>query len=134
MRAKDLAGNKDANTTQKMAVTGAVSFSGQVQPMLASYCQGGNCHSGGSPQDGLSLSSAANSYAGLVSKPSAHCTGDLRVTPSMPDKSYLVWKLQGMSPVGQCTLVGSRMPVGGMLSAGDMNTIRQWITAGALNN
>jgi len=30
--------------------------------------------------------------------------------------------------------VGSRMPLGGVLPAGDIDTIRRWISEGALDN
>lgn len=132
VRAQDPANNREMNTTEKTATTGVISFAGQVQPIFEGSCGGGNCHSGASPQDGLDLASAAKSYMALVSKMSSVCTGETRVVPSMPDKSYLMWKLQGVG-MGLC-YSGNRMPVGGMLSAGDMNTVRGWIVAGAMNN
>lgn len=130
-RAQDPTGNRETNTVEKSATTGTISFAGQVFPIFNGSCGGANCHTGGSPQDGLDLSSAAKAHMTLVSQASAHCTSDLRVAPSMPDKSYLLWKL-GLG-MGAC-LVGNRMPPGGNLSAGDINTIRGWIAAGALNN
>jgi len=132
VRAQDPANNRETNSIEKTATTGVISFMGQVQPVFAAACGGGNCHSGASPQDGLDLSSAAKSYMSLVSKMSSVCTTETRVVPSMPDKSYLIWKLVGMG-MGTC-YQGNRMPVGGMLSAGDMNTVRGWISAGAMNN
>jgi hypothetical protein len=132
VRAQDPTNNRETNTTEKSATTGVISFTGQVQPIFASSCGGGNCHSGAMPKDGLDLSSAASSYAALVSKMSSICVTETRVVPSMPDKSYLIWKLIGMGS-GTC-YQGSRMPPGGMLSAGDMNTVRGWISAGAMNN
>lgn len=130
-RAQDPAGNRETNTVERTATTGSISFAGQVFPIFNGSCGGGSCHTGGSPQDGLDLSSAAKAHMTLVSQASARCTSDLRVAPSMPDKSYLLWKL-GLG-MGAC-LVGNRMPPGGNLSAGDINTIRGWIAAGALNN
>ena len=132
VRAQDPANNRETNSVEKTATTGVISFMGQVQPVFAGSCGGGNCHSGASPRDGLDLSTAAKSYMSLVSTMSSVCTGETRVVPSMPDKSYLIWKLVGMG-MGTC-YEGGRMPVGGMLSAGDMNTVRGWISAGALNN
>ncbi len=130
-RAQDPAGNRETNTVEKTATTGTISFTGQVFPIFNGSCGGANCHTGGSPQDGLDLSSAAKARMSLVNQASAHCTSDLRVAPNMPDKSYLLWKL-GLG-MGAC-LVGNRMPSGGNLSAGDINTIRGWIAAGALDN
>lgn len=130
-RAQDPSGNRETNIVEKTATTGSIGFAGQVWPIFNGSCGGASCHTGGSPQDGLDLNSAAKAYMSLVSQPSAHCTSDLRVSPNMPDKSYLLWKL-GLG-MGAC-LVGNRMPSGGNLSAGDINTIRGWIAAGALNN
>ena len=132
VRAQDPANNRESNTTEKGATTGVISFMGQVQPILAGFCGGGSCHTGASPQNGLDLSSTAKSYMTLVSQASSACPGETRVVPSMPDKSYLVWKLVGQG-MGAC-FQGGRMPPGGMLSPGDMNTIRGWISAGANNN
>lgn len=130
-RAQDPSGNRETNTVERMATTGSISFATHVFPIFNGSCGGANCHTGGSPQDGLDLSSAAKAHMTLVSQASAHCTSDLRVAPNMPDKSYLLWKL-GLG-MGAC-LVGNRMPSGGNLSVGDINTIRGWIAAGALNN
>ena len=132
VRAQDPANNRESNTTEKSATTGVISFMGQVQPIFAVSCGGGSCHTGASPQNGLDLSSPAKSFMTLVSQASSACPGETRVVPSMPDKSYLVWKLVGQG-MGAC-FQGGRMPPGGMLSAGDMNTVRGWISAGANNN
>lgn len=132
VRAQDPANNRETNSIERTATTGVISLVGQVQPIFSASCGGGSCHGATLPQDGLDLSSAAKSYMSLVSKMSSVCTAETRVVPGMPDKSYLMWKLQGAG-MGLC-FQGGRMPVGGMLSAGDMNTLRGWIAAGAMNN
>ena len=49
-----------------------------------------------------------------------------RVEPGDPDMSYLVWKIEGRSGI-----VGARMPLGGVLPDENIQTIRDWIEAGA---
>lgn len=58
------------------------------------------------------------------------CPTDTLVKPSLPDQRYLVWKRMGAGPCFQ----GVKMPPGGGISEGDLNTVRGWIMAGALNN
>lgn len=134
VRARDEAGNFDMNTTEKSAKTGAsmVSFKTDVQPILDGACTG--CHGAMSPAAMLDLSSAAASYAALVSKASVQCPTDPRVVPSSPDKSYLMWKIKGAAPMGGC-YKGVQMPKGGSpLSSAQMATVNDWIAAGAPNN
>jgi len=57
----------------------------------------------------------------------------LRVKAGDPDSSYLVHKIQGTQ--GTVGGSGGRMPLGrSPLSQDNINTIRDWISAGALNN
>jgi hypothetical protein len=126
-RAVDLSANIDTNVVEQSAVTGDISFSGQVQPVLDA-CVG--CHGGAMPQQGLSLTDAATSYMNLVGRASTECSTTSLVKPGQPALSYLIWKFQGM---GTC-FTGSQMPPDRPLSAGDFNTVRGWILAGAPNN
>lgn len=130
VRAQDTAGNIAVNTTEQSAKTVALSFSGQVQPIFTATCTGPACHAGAKPQQGLNLSSAASSYAGLVNVASQQCPATKLVLPLQPDMSYMVWKIQG---AGTC-FTGSQMPKGAPLSAAQISTIRSWISAGAPNN
>jgi hypothetical protein len=130
VRAQDTAGNIAVNTIEKSAKTAALSFSGQVQPIFTATCTGPACHSGAKPQQGLNLSSAASSYAGLVNIASQQCPTTKLVLPLQPDMSYMVWKIQG---AGTC-FTGSQMPKGAPLSAAQIATIRSWVSAGAPNN
>ncbi len=92
-------------------------------------CTAGNCHGGG--QGGLTLGSAAVSYASLVGVAAVGCANETRVIAGDAANSYLLKKLQGTQP-GGC---GARMPVGGAaLDAIDIGNITNWINRGALNN
>ena len=83
--------------------------------------------------DGLpgiqNLSSAANSFAALVNVASLEVTSLKRVSPNDADNSYIIQKLEGTQTVG------ARMPFGGpYLSQAQIDDIKGWINAGALNN
>lgn len=90
-------------------------------------CASSNCHSGGSPAAGLNLESA-NSYTMLVGVTSSQDAAVMRVLPGNPDASYLVQKLEGTASSG-----GS-MPPSGALDQATIDTIRQWITDGAIDD
>jgi CHRD domain/Bacterial Ig domain len=90
------------------------------------------CHNGsGSALPGsMNLSSAAASFAALVSVPSVEQGSVLRVAPNDPDASYLVRKLEGAAGIS-----GARMPLGGpFLDQATIDQVRSWIAAGAQNN
>jgi hypothetical protein len=89
-------------------------------------CATANCHSGGNPPANLNLE-AVNSYAMLVGIPSSQDAGIERVNPGNPNQSYLIRKLENMGNVGV-------MPPSGMLAQPVIDTIRQWITAGAVDD
>ncbi|MCH8135540.1 MAG: Ig-like domain-containing protein [Proteobacteria bacterium] len=89
-------------------------------------CAGSSCHSGVNPRANLNLE-AANSYAMLVGIASDQDGGIERVNPGSPDLSYLIRKLENIGGVGV-------MPPSGMLAQPVIETIRQWITAGALDD
>jgi len=101
----------------------AVSYAADVQPIWNSHCIG--CHGAGG-NAGLDLRASAGPAA-LVNVAATGYAGS-RVVPGDPDASVLTRKLQG-DPT-----TGDRMPLGGALSAGQIETIRSWIAAGALNN
>lgn len=134
VRARDEAGNSDMNVIEKSAKAGAsmVSFKTDVQPILAAAC--GGCHGAMSPAAMLDLSTATASFSALVNKASVQCPTDPRVVPSSPAKSYLMWKLNGMAPMGGC-YKGVQMPKGASpLSTAQLATVNDWIAAGAVNN
>jgi methionine-rich copper-binding protein CopC len=84
------------------------------------------CHIGAGAPEGLQLD-AANSYAALVSVPSAEQPAVMRVAPGNPANSYIIRKLQGTAGIS-----GGQMPLGGpYLPQSTIDVISQWITAGA---
>lgn len=106
----------------------APSFSKQVQPILDANCVA--CHQTGSAQQGLVLESGI-AY-GALSKGSAELPTMKLVQAGSADTSYVYRKLSGShAEVGG---KGARMPLGGALQDGDVETIRRWIAAGAKND
>jgi len=90
-------------------------------------CATANCHSGANPPASLNLE-AASSYAMLVGIASVGDSGFQRVNPGNPALSYLIQKLEGTaSNSGQ-------MPPAGALDQSVIDTIRQWISDGALDD
>ena len=76
----------------------------------------------------MPLDTAAVSHANLVDVFSIEIPGLLRVDPGDPEVSYLVWKVEARPEIA-----GSPMPLGGpMLSADEIEAIRDWIANGAL--
>lgn len=109
-----------------------VSFAGQIQPIFDASCVDGQCHDATQPAADLLLTAGA-SYGELVGVPSsqAPCAAYQLVEPGQPDRSYLVFKLQGS---GACSS-GSRMPKAGpALPAAQIQLFRDWIANGAPNN
>ena len=105
------------------------SFAQDVNPIFAAAgCTASNCHGGGA--SGLTLgSSAASNFAHLVNVASSSAPTFLLVRPNNPTDSYLIMKLEGRQ------LSGGRMPLGGQaLSTTQIATIKNWISAGALND
>lgn len=93
-----------------------------VQPIFDEHCV--ICHMTGSANAGLILE-AGKSFENLVDVPSTE-SSLRRVSPGVPEKSYLVKKLTGMQIAagGQ----GVSMPLGGAaLTAEEMASIESWI-------
>ena len=107
-------------------------LSGDVQPIFTENCSLSGCHIGPNPQEGQDLSTG-RSLANVVNVPANQLSTMNRVAPGEPDNSYLVHKVQGThQDVGGS---GDRMPEGrSPLSQSQINLIRAWIEAGALNN
>jgi hypothetical protein len=98
-----------------------VSYAADVQPIWNAHCVG--CHGGTA---GLFLE-APGSRANLVGAASTNW-GGLRVVAGDPAASILYRKLTGDAAVGD------RMPQGGTLTAGELETVRRWIAEGAADN
>ena len=103
------------------------SFSNDVMEVLnRRSCTSGGCHGDG--QGGLTMTSAGDAYANLVSVTSPN-SGEVRVIPGNATDSYLVKKLEGRQSVGD------RMPLGMTpLNSTDLQNIKNWINQGAKNN
>ena len=92
-------------------------------------CALSGCHAGASPQEGMSLE-AGNTWSAIVNVTSTEQGSLNRVTPGDPNASYLIRKLEGGPGIS-----GQQMPRGGpFLSAAQIQRVRDWVTAGALNN
>lgn len=92
-------------------------------------CALSGCHAGASPQLGQNLSEG-QAFSNIVNVPSIEMPSLFRVDPFDPDMSYLFLKITGAAGI-----VGGQMPLGRTpLSAEEIETIRQWIENGALNN
>ena len=99
-----------------------------VQNIFDDHCAFSGCHAGGSPQEGLNLSEVS-AYENLVNVNSSKQPSVKRVLPGQPDNSYLIRKLEGAAGID-----GDRMPADGppYLTTAQIDTIRLWITNGAL--
>jgi hypothetical protein len=90
------------------------------------------CHSdvGRTPSAGMNLK-AGSAFANLVNVPSSGLPGAVRVIAGNANGSYIVQKLEGAPGIA-----GLRMPRNGppFLTDAQVKMIRDWITAGALNN
>jgi hypothetical protein len=87
------------------------------------------CHAGANAPLAFSLE-ASVSYGNLVNVPSVEVDDLMRVRPGQPDSSYLVLKVEGAPGI-----VGERMPrLLPKLAAEEIQAIRDWIAAGALQN
>ena len=90
-------------------------------------CATAGCHAGANPAANMNLE-AANSYTMLVGVASTQSAGTQRVNPTNPNASYLIQKLEGPGASG------GQMPPSGPMSQADIDVIRQWITAGAVDD
>jgi len=109
-----------------------VSLSKDVQPIFTANCALSGCHAGSGAVLGQNLS-AGLAYASIVNVTSQEAPPMRRVRPSLPDSSYLLYKLEGTQ--GSVGGSGARMPLGAApLSNAEIAIIRAWITAGAPNN
>ncbi|MDA0336177.1 MAG: hypothetical protein O2782_13515 [bacterium] len=104
--------------------TVAVTLAQLSSDIFTPKCATSGCHSGGSPAQGMSLTSA-NVAAATIGVASAQVANLKRIDPGNPDGSYLLQKVRG-------TGAGSQMPLGGApLSASEIQLIVDWVSAGA---
>lgn len=120
-------GTRTASAT--LTVSLPVSFASDVQPIFTANCALAGCHTGANPTGSLNLS-AGQSRAQLVNVAAVGFPGAIRVIPGDASNSYLIRKLEGGPNIS-----GVRMPEGApALPTATIQKIRDWITAGALNN
>ena len=123
--------NPDLTTgaTSVPAVPEIVMLSSEVQPIFDLSCATVLCHDNVAPTAGLDLSDG-NSHTAIFNVPSTQPgVGMVLVLPADPDLSYVVDKIEGTQTFGV------RMPaVGAPLSALNVQLVRKWIEAGALDN
>jgi len=103
-------------------------FASTVQPIFDANCVA--CHQAGAAQQGLNLESGS-SYAAIVGRRST-VVDRLLVAPGSPGTSYLMLKLLGTQ--GEVGGKGVRMPVGGELAPTEIQSLLDWISAGAKND
>jgi hypothetical protein len=116
-------GGKDTGTDG-----GAATFSQVRDEVLVPSCALSSCHAAGSP-NGMELV-AGSEYQALVNAPSIAATGETLVVPGDADGSYVIDKLEDAD-----NIVGSPMPPPfGGLDPAQIQMIRDWIDAGALDN
>jgi hypothetical protein len=109
--------------------TMSVSFAAAVQPIFTASCAANGCHKGVMPQEGLDLTSG-KAYQELVNVNATQCNdGRKLVLPGQPSQSYVIDKMMG---VDLC--FGTKMPKLGMLPSTQVETVANWICAGAPNN
>ena len=115
------------------------SFSADILPALQLSC-GSNtssCHGGTSPAGRIVFSGAASSVYSQLRAVTQSGPPWFRVNPGSPDTSWLIEKITkdnpGLTAFGQT--YGTRMPQGSPnVCQPTVDTLRAWITNGALNN
>lgn len=73
--------------------------------------------------------SAGRTFVNTVGVDATELSGFKRVASGHAPDSYLYMKI-----AADPRIVGERMPFGGMLTAGEIDAVRAWIDAGALDN
>lgn len=100
------------------------------QQIFTRSCNFSSCHAGSAAAGAGGLSLESPSFAKLVGVKSGVVSTKTRVVPFEPDQSYLMEKLIQAKPAA-----GGRMPlVSDPLPEEELEMIRAWIAAGALNN
>lgn len=110
------------------------SFSRDLMPVLRQTCGiSSGCHAGPDAQKGLRLDSDSAAYANLVNVVASYsASGMMRVRPGKPDSS-LMYRVLSTDPTYR--LGYYRMPVAQYaLPSQTVETIKNWITKGALDN
>lgn len=130
VRARDKAGNHDANVVEKNAVT-SVSFSQNVMPIMIQHCAVQGCHLPGNPPVGLVLAPASVAYGNIYNVNAVEVPSMKRVAPSSPANSYFYKKLVGPVTIGEIMPPAIQNDA---LTAAEKTIVQNWILQGALQN
>ena len=99
----------------------------EVQAVFTASCM--PCHGGPAPAAGQNLE-VGQAFEMIVGVASVQQSDLFRIEPNNPDDSYLIRKLEGGPSIS-----GSQMPLGGPpLPQPTIDLIRDWVSAGALDN
>ena len=121
-------GGDFVSTFTVVAVASAPTLTEVQTTVFTASCAFSGCHAGGAPAAGMDLS-AGVAFSSIVDVLSTQSALD-RVEPGDPDNSYLVRKIEGGPDIQ-----GQQMPRNSPpLSQAQMTLIRDWISAGALDN
>lgn len=112
---------------------GMLSHAVDIQPIWDAKCVAA-CHddnpmSSGTATTGLQLLPAV-AYDSLIDIASVQCGAQVLVAPSDREASFLWHKINGDQTL-VCASGGSKMPIGKTLTPEEIDTIGQWIDAGA---
>lgn len=106
----------------------ALTFAEIQTQVFTPSCATSGCHTGANPQFGLNLS-AGLAYSNIVNVNSIGNPALKLIEPGNSADSYLIRKMRGQN------ISGNRMPNGRpALSNSIINSIADWVDAGALNN
>lgn len=111
------------------ASPGPISFQRDILPLFAKECA--FCHLKEAPDAGLILE-ARFAYVAIVDVSSSESSLK-RVSPGSPERSYLLLKMQDRHRASGGA--GDKMPPGWLTTTpAEINLVREWIAAGALDN
>jgi hypothetical protein len=106
----------------------------EVYAIFMTGCAGSTCHvSATRVGDMLSMADKATAYMNLVGVNSVSCSGEKRVVAGDPTKSELVATL-AHTRAGNCARTPQMPDNRPMLPADQIEKVRSWVMAGALNN
>lgn len=108
--------------------TSAPTLTSLQTSIFSPNCGVAGCHAGPAPEQGMDLTTG-QTFVHTVGVDSTELSGFKRVNPGHAADSYLYMKI-----AGDPRIVGERMPLGGMLTAAEIEGVRQWIEAGAADN
>lgn len=113
-----------------VVLDGAPRLSELVESLFVPTCVLGRCHVTAAPAAELSFTGRRIAvHAALVNAASTEQPQRRRVVPFDPDASYLIEKLESELPA-----VGTPMPPMGRLQPEQIERVRAWIAAGALDD